>query len=315
MFSRSISASQLVQASRMTSINCNRCIIMICDMLVYTALPERSCVHKVTHTFCHASPSVVVGHHADYRCSQAVLEIQVTVGATVTYMQVNHCSLQNMNCNFTEVSTVFCTQFPQQFQHAMFGLLQVPVPPTSHAGDAELVLETGETFRVHSAFLKQSSASLAEALALAMGPADSEAKLVSLSVPGVSAEQAHLLLAAIYAKAASWDRHDSLQLWAHAQSFSDLLKLARVCNALACINLLAAAENALVRQASGHITAKHAVSLYRQARHLNMSRYQRACAEALVRCLPGIDLRSCSQGDDGLIPVLAAAKDKVNEQG
>ena len=181
--------------------------------------------------------------------------------------------------------------------------MQVPAPSQSRKGDAELVIESGEAFRVHSALLELSSAVMAAAIASG-GPQPGD-KALSLLLPGVSSKQALILLRALYAMPAAI-------AWADKQTAGSLRELASISHALDCKGLLSIADGALVKQSSSCITADNCIELYRQARQLGISGFQNECAGAIIRFLPDITLRTASAGDDGLIPVLCKAKDQAN---
>ena len=182
----------------------------------------------------------------------------------------------------------------------------MPAPTRSLSGNAELVLDSGEAFNVHSALLELSSTVLAEALA--SGGSRPGFRAPSLLLPGVTSAQVLILLKALYAMPATI-------AWADKQSPADLRELASISHALACTGLLAIADGALVKQSGKCVTAADCISSYRQARQLGMRRFQDKCAEAIITFLPSIQLSKVATSDDGLVPVPCKVQEHTVPRG
>ena len=74
-------------------------------------------------------------------------------------------------------------------------------------------------------------------------------------MPGISAQQALLLLSMLYAER-------NTLAWADACSFQELRELASICHGLDCKQLLAMLEPSLIKQASSNINTKTAVDIH-----------------------------------------------------
>ena len=185
---------------------------------------------------------------------------------------------------------------------------QGPAPARSWNGDAELILDSGEKFRVHSLLLESSSSIFGEALLSA--PASVPGERIGLRLPGVSGEQAVLFVQMLY-------NTFDMPAWLKARTCEELYKLAAVCYALACNELLASVDSALMDQADSTISAANALDTYVQAHTHHLKGLQELSTKSLVQLLPQLKLPAAEDGADAdqlHVPVLREIQRVQEEQ-
>lgn len=180
---------------------------------------------------------------------------------------------------------------------------QAPAPAHSHTGDVILRLESGESFRAHSNLLAWSSTTFAEAIVSAYP--HSQPFCIRLDLPGISGQQALLLLNMLYAG-------PDTPACADKRTLAELQQLATVCRALSCDKLLAIVDNILVKHCSADATRQNVLDLYLHAVEDELPGMQQACAQRVFQMVA--DLRLPASGMQGtvqgalLLPLLLEAQ-------
>ena len=155
---------------------------------------------------------------------------------------------------------------------------------------------------MHSLLLKGNSETFAEALELAA--TKHSGRPACLLLPGVTSQQALLLLEMLYAP-------PDLPAWAAAQSFQDLEQLAQACSALACNQLLALIDRSMAKQASSYFTAANVLHVCTTAYQFELMELLELCTHIVVQLLPQIALPAASAEESVhplLVPMLKAAQ-------
>ena len=114
---------------------------------------------------------------------------------------------------------------------------------------------------------------------------------ISLSLPGVSGKQAVLFVQMLYS---TFD----MPAWLKARTCEELYDLAAVCYALACNELLASVDSALMDQAGSTITAANALDTYVQAHTHHLKGLQELRTKSLVQLLPQLKLPAAENDAD-----------------
>ena len=189
-------------------------------------------------------------------------------------------------------------------------LYQGPAPARSWNADAELILDSGERFCVHSLLLESSSNILVEALSAARDREHVPGERVGLCVPGISGMQAVHFVQMLY----SICTHGTPS-WLKTKSCTELHELAAVCHALACKKLLSLVDSALVELAD--ITAAEVLQTYKQAQLYDLKGLQEKSTQSLLHVLPQLKLpadKDVAAGDQLHVTVLKEAQRLQTDQ-
>ena len=180
------------------------------------------------------------------------------------------------------------------------------MPAQASKGDADIALEDGQTFRVHSALLAVSSPVLQDAVHLAH---TKDPITLSISMPCTSADELLALLEALYSQ-----RPES-----HLTSLplSQLRLLSSICHRFNFEHLLAMLDQALTRHAGQahyseetqplpqqYLAPDNAAVLYWDARAKGCIKFEAACARFIAANMKEV---AKANPDDALGPILREA--------